>query len=186
MKVKAVIMLKTRHNDISYHSKKKLMADGNCFTRGNCTYMTDTNDFMLTSQWRPWKRTYITYYFREGHAAALPVPLFEAAIRHTELADKKEPDIRYSVDQVIEGDDKKKVKVDSKKAPVKIIDTGIQGSELNAIFTPKFYQIIARKERNPKQDIMYYLALIAAGASVVGAWLTYKMPETLQKVFGGA
>lgn len=177
MKIKTVIFLKTRHRDVSYHSKKKLMKDGNSFVRGSSTYMTDTNDFMLERHFKNlWYRTYITYYYREGHATALPVPLFEGPVRHTQLADDGT--------QVV--DEKKKPKlVSGKDEKTKILDTGIQGPELNAIFTPKFYQIIARKERNAKQDIMYYLALITCGAAIVGAWLTYKMPETIGKLLHG-
>lgn len=135
MKVKTIVVLKTRHNAVQYHSKKVLAENGNMFTYGNSDYSTDSNDFIITSRWLGViKRSYITFYFREGHAAALPFPLF-----------------------------------------TNLKDTGISGAELNKIFTPKFYQIIARRPSNKKQDIIYYMTMGACAFSGYCAYTLFKM-----------
>lgn len=135
MKIKTVIVLKTRQNAVQYHNKKKLADNKNMFTYGNCTYSTDSGHFIITSRWLGLiRRSYITFYYREGDPMALPFPLFE-----------------------------------------NMEANGIQGDELNAIFTPKFYQIIARKPANKKQDVIYYMTMAAAAFSGYAAYTLFKM-----------
>jgi hypothetical protein len=140
MKIKTVIVLKSRHNAIQYHSKTKLAKNGNIFTFGNGDYSTDSGHFIITSRWLGViKRSYITFYFREGHIKALPFPLFE-----------------------------------------EMEDNGIKSDELNKIFTPKFYQIIARKPSTKKQDMVYYFTIGCLVLSGYTAYMVYqKLPEIL-------
>lgn len=145
MKIKTVIVLKSRHNAVQYHNKKTLAENGNIFSYGGGDYSTDSGHFIITSRWLGFiKRNYITFYYREGHIKALPFPLFED-----------------------------------------MEDNGIKSDELNKIFTPKFYQIIARKPGNKKQDMIYYMTLVAALASLFSAYMLYKLPDTLEKVLSG-
>lgn len=129
MKVKAIIMRADRTNDVIVVPKKKI--EGKTFRHKNVTYFLHPDRFQVTWKWA-WGRKwyYSTYYYTEGISNPLPVPDF-----------------------------KKVVNPDGTISFPKVMDNGIAGEELAAIFNPWFYRIIAAQAKNTWEQVQFYISI---------------------------
>lgn len=154
MKVKAVIMREDRTNDVEIVKKKTI--EGKTFRKDDCTYFLHPDRFQVTWQRGPWfklwrRQYYSTYYYVRGQSQALPVPNFQ----------KVEEAVLDAEGKPVLGDDGKPK---TTQTFPKMLNNGIEGEELAAIFNPWFYRIIASQTKSAWEQIQFYLQIgIAVG-----------------------
>lgn len=61
---------------------------------------------------------------------------------------------------------------------------GISAEDLDKLFTPKFYKIIAGEDKNKKQDYILYAAIGSLLASVYVGWQIHQLPEKIIQALG--
>lgn len=164
MQVKAVIMRPDRTNDIVIVKKKNIA--GKTFRFDNTTYFVHPDRFMVTWD-RPWfvfvvlpvfglfRRYFTTYYYRQGMSTPIPVPFFD------EITDKVSKH-DYEITTGKNGDTK--TETISTADYKRIVDNGVSGEELAAIFNPWFYRTIAPQVK----DLWDYLTQIITFATAAG------------------
>jgi hypothetical protein len=147
MKVKAVIIRADRTNDVIVVPKRKIQ--GITFRHDNETYVLHQDRFQVTWTRPNWgfglvRKYFSTYYYVKGKPQ--PLPLQEIARA-------------FTLD-------------DSKKPAVQVIDNGISGEEMAAIFNPWFYRVIAAQSLSMWEQIQLY-ATIGTGCIVL--YLVYML-----------
>jgi hypothetical protein len=178
MKVKAVIMRPDRTNDVVIVKKKNIQ--GKTFKHGDTTYFLHPDRFQVT--WvramggMGWRKYFATYYYVSGMANALPVPNFQM-VNEPVLDEAGKPQF-----------DAETGKPKTKQIFPKIIDNGIQGEELAAIFNPWFYRIIASVGKDAWAQIQFYMIVGALLLSAYNAWTLSQAPslEEIQEAIAAA
>lgn len=152
MKVMAVIIRQDRTNDKIIVPKRQIM--GKTFRIDDETYFLHQDRFQVTWDRPNWtlglrRRYFATYYYAKGHPQ--PIPLQELA-KFFDLT---------------------KAENDGKKgAQAKVIDNGISGEELAAIFNPWFYRVIAAQTMSLWEQIQLWASI---GACAGIAYLIYAL-----------
>lgn len=153
MKVKAVIMRPDRTNDVVVPKKKSI--EGKTFRHDGVTYFLHADRFQVTWQrGKMWQKKYFsTYYYVQGISQPLPVPDFQM-VEEPQTNGKIDPTTKLPAVEF--GPDGKPIMI--QKFP-KVIDAGIKGEELAAIFNPWFYRIIASQTKSAWEQVQMYLTI---------------------------
>lgn len=172
MKVKAVIMKPDRTNDIVILKTKQIEAK--TFRHDGVTYFLDPDRFMVTWVGRGFgKRYYSTFYYTYGHSQPLPVPDFDPILRSGKKDEITKMESKLKEDGKTPEEIKMEVDKYIKSNPQTfsgIVDNGIPGPELAAIFNPWFYRIIAQQLNDAMKNWQMILLLALCAAMVYLIW----------------
>lgn len=146
MKLKAVIFREDRTNDVVIPKKKEV--EGKSFRHDGSIYFINPDHVQITwtRTWLVKKNYFATSYYTRGISNPLPVPDFK----------RVEEQVR---------DEKGNLVFDAEGKPVvqqifpKIIDNGVPGEELAAIFNPWFYRIIAALKASLLERIQFLMII---------------------------
>ena len=138
LKIRIVIFKPEHKNDIFILRKKKL--EGKKFTRDNCAYFLNDDHFQITTD-APWyrlwmfKRYFATYYYAQGQAQPLPVPLFKGMRVEEETG-------KWTVEDGAKG-----------------LTSQLSSEEVAAAFNPWFYRTIAAPVRDLWEQLQFYIGV---------------------------
>lgn len=154
MKVKAVIMRPDRTNDVVVVKKKNI--EGKTFRHDKVTYFLHPDRFQVTWIRRAWffKSYYSTYYYTKGVTNPLPVPDFqmvEDPLVTLAMADGKTVMARFP----------------------KVLNQGVEGEELAAIFNPWFYRTIAQQKDDWWKELSFWINLGTLLGIVILLWQAF-------------
>ena len=173
MKVKAVIFRPDHTNDVVIPKRRNI--EGKTFRHDNSTYFLHPDRAQITWTYRIigrfWKRYFATYYYKMGVAQPLPVPDFKIVDEPEMVLVKvlgKDGKERLQYKPVLDAHGKPKI---SRSFP-EMVDLGVSGEELAAIFNPWFYRVIANQGPDTLAKIQFYLII---GIAILSAFLTWKV-----------
>lgn len=189
MKVKAVIMRPDRTNDIVVVPKHKIEGR-DLFRYEKNIYRLHADRFQVTWIRRPpfySRKYYATYYYIKGVTNPLPVPYFSELLNGTtkrtiyiENKDGKknrgivEVDAPDTLSERLEAGQNGHAeieKVEITEADFKdVVNLGVPADELNSIFTPWFYQLMAGLKLEKWQQILFW---VCVGALAGAAYIIY-------------
>lgn len=169
MKVKAVIMRPDRTNDVVVVKKRRI--EGKTFRHNGTTYFLHPDRFQVTWTKKLFgaiKFYYSTFYYKAGLSNPLPVPNFTQLVKNVERVDETQ--------EIVIGENgsqtTKQVRITGNVGEFKdVIDMGVTGEELAAIFNPWFYRIIAPVNKL-REEITFYMLI---GLCLAVAYVIYML-----------
>lgn len=170
MKLKAIIFREDRTNDVVVPKKKEV--EGKSFRHDNSTYFINPDHVQITwnRTWLGLKKNYFaTSYYIRGIANPLPVPDFK----------KVEMQVFEDGNPVFDKDGKPVVQ----QVFPKLVDLGVPGEELAAIFNPWFYRVIGNLKASLFERIQF---LMIIGCLILLLFIAYTVnvnsPPTAEEI----